>query len=139
MPICFNIDDQSVSLNGDMWSFAGMEHGLPLPYRSQAAPVLPSTEELEALPEGETSTNIETGCYRLLLTCCVMCQHGAFSDRDAAWDAGVCRDIAVRNCMTKSITSVEPDAGHASLGLRSYVQFTSPIRRYTDMLAHYQV
>ena len=28
---------------------------------------------------------------------------------------------------------------HASLGLRGYVQFTSPIRRYSDMLAHYQI
>ena len=28
---------------------------------------------------------------------------------------------------------------HASLGLAGYVQFTSPIRRYTDLLAHFQV
>ena len=26
-----------------------------------------------------------------------------------------------------------------TLGLDAYVQFSSPIRRYTDMLAHYQV
>jgi exoribonuclease II len=28
---------------------------------------------------------------------------------------------------------------HASLGLASYVQVTSPIRRYTDLLAHFQI
>ena len=28
---------------------------------------------------------------------------------------------------------------HAGLGLDAYVQFSSPIRRYTDLLAHYQV
>ncbi len=28
---------------------------------------------------------------------------------------------------------------HSSLGLKSYVQFTSPIRRYGDLLAHYQI
>ncbi|KAH7422551.1 hypothetical protein KP509_12G013800 [Ceratopteris richardii] len=28
---------------------------------------------------------------------------------------------------------------HAALGLPGYVQFTSPIRRYTDLLAHFQV
>jgi len=40
--------------------------------------------------------------------------------------------------MTRSVVSVAPVA-HASLGLDSYVQFTSPIRRYTDMLAHFQM
>jgi exoribonuclease-2 len=28
---------------------------------------------------------------------------------------------------------------HASLGLNSYIQVTSPIRRYTDLLAHFQI
>ncbi len=28
---------------------------------------------------------------------------------------------------------------HAGLGLQGYVQFTSPIRRYSDMLAHFQL
>lgn len=28
---------------------------------------------------------------------------------------------------------------HGSLGVPGYVQFTSPIRRYVDLLAHYQV
>ena len=28
---------------------------------------------------------------------------------------------------------------HHSLGLDAYVQFTSPIRRYADLLAHYQI
>lgn len=81
----------------------GTENDLPLPYRSQKEPSLPSPEYLESLPEG------------------------------------VCRDIAVRNCMTRSLTSVLPGNGHASLGLPAYVQFTSPIRRYSDLLAHYQI
>ena len=82
---------------------AGTKAGLPLPYRGQAAPVLPSEEELEALPPG------------------------------------LCRAVAVRNRMTRSVTTTAPGAAHAALGLPAYVQFTSPIRRYTDMLAHYQV
>ncbi len=45
----------------------------------------------------------------------------------------------MRNCMTRSITTVEAGTPHAALGLPTYVQFTSPIRRYTDLLAHYQV
>lgn len=81
----------------------GTQEGLPLPYRGQAPPVLPSDEEMAAVPEG------------------------------------LCRAIALRNCMTRSVTTVEPGSGHASLGLPAYVQFTSPIRRYSDLLAHYQV
>src|SRR5213080_839943 len=53
---------------------------------------------------------------------------------------GVCRAIAVRNRMTRSVVSTDPaTARHAALGLPAYVQFTSPIRRYADLLAHYQV
>lgn len=41
--------------------------------------------------------------------------------------------------MTRSVMSTTPGNPHAALGLPAYVQFTSPIRRYTDLLAHYQV
>jgi len=51
---------------------------------------------------------------------------------------GVCRQIAIRSVMTRSKMATEPSR-HASLALDSYVQFSSPIRRYTDLLAHYQV
>eukprot|EP00898_Chlorokybus_atmophyticus_P000107 jgi/Chlat1/1097/Chrsp110S01582 len=53
--------------------------------------------------------------------------------------SGYARAFAVRSCMTKSdIVYAEPER-HASLGLEGYVQFTSPIRRYGDLVAHYQV
>ena len=41
--------------------------------------------------------------------------------------------------MTRSTMSTSSGNPHAALGLPAYVQFTSPIRRYTDLLAHYQV
>uniref|UniRef100_A0A7S0R207 RNB domain-containing protein n=1 Tax=Pyramimonas obovata TaxID=1411642 RepID=A0A7S0R207_9CHLO len=44
----------------------------------------------------------------------------------------------MRSCMTASTTSTQP-ARHSSLGLEAYVQVTSPIRRYADLLAHYQL
>lgn len=47
--------------------------------------------------------------------------------------------VAVRNRMTRSTMTTSPGNPHAALGLPAYVQFTSPIRRYTDLLAHYQV
>ncbi len=84
-------------------SLTGADAGLALPYRSQAAPVLPTAERMAALP------------------------------------AGLCRSVALRGCMTRSVVSVADPQPHAALGLPAYVQFTSPIRRYSDLLAHFQV
>ena len=52
--------------------------------------------------------------------------------------AGPTRFCAIRSCMPRSEMSMSP-IRHASLGLESYVQVTSPIRRYTDLLSHYQI
>ena len=51
---------------------------------------------------------------------------------------GPVRSSALRRCMPKSETGLTP-ARHASLGLETYTQVTSPIRRYTDLLAHFQI
>jgi exoribonuclease II len=51
---------------------------------------------------------------------------------------GVVRSSAVRRCMPRSEMGTSP-ARHASLGLDTYMQITSPIRRYTDLLAHFQI
>jgi exoribonuclease-2 len=40
--------------------------------------------------------------------------------------------------MPKSEMGITP-ARHAGLGLNTYTQVTSPIRRYTDLLAHFQI
>lgn len=52
--------------------------------------------------------------------------------------AGPVRDCAIRRCMPRSEISITPFR-HASLGLNTYTQVTSPIRRYTDLLAHFQI
>ena len=51
---------------------------------------------------------------------------------------GPTRFCAIRSCMPRSEMSMSP-IRHASLGLDSYVQVTSPIRRYTDLLSHFQI
>ncbi|KXZ48125.1 hypothetical protein GPECTOR_30g221 [Gonium pectorale] len=53
----------------------------------------------------------------------------------AALPDGPCRGFALKRCMTRSSVAAEP-ARHASLALDAYVQFTSPIRRYADLVAH---
>ncbi|MEM1367708.1 MAG: ribonuclease R family protein [Cyanobacteria bacterium P01_H01_bin.15] len=78
------------------------DHELPVPFRGQPQPELPSDEELLALP------------------------------------AGPVRSCAVRRCMPRSETGTVP-ARHASLGLDVYSQATSPIRRYTDLITHFQL
>jgi exoribonuclease-2 len=52
--------------------------------------------------------------------------------------AGPVRSCAIRRCMPRSEMSITP-AGHASLGLETYTQVTSPIRRYSDLLTHFQI
>jgi len=52
--------------------------------------------------------------------------------------AGPVRSCALRRCMPRSEMGVVP-ARHAGLGLELYTQVTSPIRRYTDLLAHFQI
>lgn len=51
---------------------------------------------------------------------------------------GPVRSSAIRRCMPRSEMSTTP-ARHASLGLDFYTQVTSPIRRYTDLLTHFQL
>jgi exoribonuclease II len=52
--------------------------------------------------------------------------------------AGPVRACAMRRCMPRSEMSITP-ARHASLGLDTYTQVTSPIRRYSDLLTHFQI
>lgn len=52
--------------------------------------------------------------------------------------SGWVRDSAIRRCMPRSEMGITP-ARHATLGLNYYSQVTSPIRRYTDLLAHFQL
>ena len=44
----------------------------------------------------------------------------------------------MRRCMPKSEMSITP-VRHAGLGLNTYTQATSPIRRYSDLLTHFQL
>lgn len=46
--------------------------------------------------------------------------------------------FAMRRCMRPRILSTKP-AVHEALGLDIYTQVTSPLRRYTDLLAHEQI
>ncbi|MEW6492401.1 MAG: ribonuclease R family protein [Cyanobacteriota bacterium] len=89
-------------LTGEVAGRYGQAHQLPLPYRGQPQPELPSDEELMQLP------------------------------------AGPVRFCAMRRCMPKSEMSITP-LRHAGLGLATYTQATSPIRRYTDLLTHFQI
>jgi exoribonuclease-2 len=52
--------------------------------------------------------------------------------------AGPVRSCAIRRRMPRSELSIIP-ARHASLGLNTYTQVTSPIRRYSDLLTHFQI
>jgi len=52
--------------------------------------------------------------------------------------AGMAGAIQLRKCMRPRILSVKPGR-HQGLALDTYTQVTSPLRRYTDLLAHIQI
>jgi exoribonuclease II len=89
-------------MTGEVAARYGSDHGIPLLFRGQTQPDLPSDDELLVIPPGPA------------------------------------RACALRRCMPKSEMSVSP-VRHASLGLDYYAQVTSPIRRYSDLLAHFQL
>jgi len=89
-------------LAGEVAGLYGKTHALPLPFRGQPQPDLPSDEELLQYPPGPV------------------------------------RYVHLRRCMPRSEMGINP-IRHAGLGLDHYIQVTSPIRRYSDLLAHFQI
>ncbi len=51
---------------------------------------------------------------------------------------GPVRDAAIKRCLSRGVQGTQPMA-HFSLGLQAYVQASSPIRRYADLITHRQV
>jgi exoribonuclease-2 len=60
-------------------------------------------------------------------------------DEIESFPEGPSRAIAIRRYLGRADMSFTKPIMHAALGVSGYVQFTSPIRRYSDLLAHYQV
>ncbi len=89
-------------LVGDITARLATQAELPIPFRSQTPPDLPSPEELLRLP------------------------------------AGPVREFAICRCMQRGEVGVYPNR-HGGLGLDAYAQATSPIRRYSDILVHFQL
>jgi exoribonuclease-2 len=56
----------------------------------------------------------------------------------SALPPGPVRHAAIKKCLGRGLTSTTP-APHFSLGLQAYVQATSPIRRYGDLLVQRQL
>ncbi|CAL8468647.1 g8187 [Coccomyxa elongata] len=52
---------------------------------------------------------------------------------------GPCRAVLLRSRMVRGVCTTHDALPHAGLGLPAYVQVTSPIRRYSDLLAHWQL
>lgn len=89
-------------LTGEVAGRFARDFDIPIAFRGQPEPELPSEEDLLQLP------------------------------------AGPVRYCAIRSCMPRSETGIAP-IRHAGLGLEIYTQVTSPIRRYADLLAHFQL
>ena len=93
---------EAMILTGAVTAQYGVDHGLPLPYRSQLPADLPSPAQLSELPNGAV------------------------------------RFAAIKRCLSRGLMGTKP-ASHFSLGLPAYVQATSPIRRYCDLIVQRQI
>jgi len=93
---------EAMILTGAVTAQYGVDHGLPLPYRSQLPADLPSPAQLSELPDGAV------------------------------------RFAAIKRCLSRGLMGTKP-ASHFSLGLPAYVQATSPIRRYCDLIVQRQI
>lgn len=93
---------EAMVLVGALMAEWGQQHGIALPYRSQAPTTLPPSAELAQLPPGPV------------------------------------RHAAIKRCLGRSQVGTSPSP-HASLGLAGYVQATSPIRRYSDLVVQRQL
>ena len=93
---------EAMILNGAVTAQYGVDHDLPLPYRSQLPADLPSPAQLSELPDGAV------------------------------------RFAAIKRCLSRGLMGTKP-ASHFSLGLPAYVQATSPIRRYCDLIVQRQI
>ncbi|MFT0813664.1 ribonuclease catalytic domain-containing protein [Synechococcus sp. OH20] len=51
---------------------------------------------------------------------------------------GPVRSFAIMRCLSRAEVATQPGR-HTGLGLDAYCQVTSPIRRYLDLVAHYQI
>ena len=81
---------EAMLLMGAVVAGFGQEHSLPMPFRSQPAAELPSSDELDRIPEGPA------------------------------------RDAAIKRCLSRGVQGTRA-MPHFSLGLKAYVQATSPI------------
>jgi exoribonuclease II len=97
-----NLVAEMMILTGQVAANYGAGHKIPLPFRHQPQPELPTEEEL------------------------------------LQYAPGPVRACAIRRCMTRSEVGTTP-LRHAGLGIDHYCQVTSPIRRYADLLAHFQL
>ena len=59
-------------------------------------------------------------------------------DKQISAKTGIAGSLQLRRCMRPRVLSVKPGR-HQGLGLDIYTQVTSPLRRYTDLLAHIQI
>ena len=107
------IAEAAIAANEAVATF-GAARGLPLPYRGQPAPV-------EAADSGGDD------------------EDAAYGGATVPVPHGLCAAAALRSTMARSTLSTDAPARHAGLGLAAYTQATSPIRRYADLVAHWQV
>jgi exoribonuclease R len=112
-------------LAGEAVGLFGRRHRLPLPYRNQPAPAP------EQLPNDLHEILDDLGGR---FEDAMVSDNAANRGRGHPW----CRAAYMRKFMKRVLVSSAPRA-HWSLGVEHYVQWTSPLRRHSDLVVHWQL
>jgi len=110
-----NLVSEFMVLVGEITADFAARHNVPLPFRSQA--LRHDAADLEGLVPRPQCDTVQL---------------------DLEWLSDMLQHWHRRSLLLPPFTAPEPKP-HRGLGVKSYAQATSPIRRYTDLLVHYQI
>ncbi|KAJ1630245.1 hypothetical protein T492DRAFT_1004274 [Pavlovales sp. CCMP2436] len=124
--------EEMMVLAGEVCAELAATHELPVAFRAQQLPTDERTEEQQA----GMDTLRRLGKAAAARPPRARATGAVVEDEDIEW---LLASVAIVPLLRAATVSVAPAGGHASLGLRGYVQVTSPLRRYLDLVAHHQV
>jgi len=110
--------EELMILVGDVCASFAIKHGVPIPFRTQQVRPGAST----SVPAEQLADNV----------------NGYQSPELSSWVGDLMNQWQSKTKLKPATCSLVP-LPHAGLGLPAYCQATSPIRRYSDLLVHYQI
>lgn len=121
------IEELMLAANESVGRYAE-QHQLPVIYRIHAPP---DTEKIEQFVEAVSIFDLEPKAEKLATPRGMQ----KFISKLGGHPQGSVLQVLLLRCMSQAMYSAEQE-GHFALASSAYVHFTSPIRRYADLISH---